>query len=260
MAASRVKKILWIASTPIALTCLLAVPMALGQHRTQDAPRRGNHDTRVVHIGEGAEAGEGEGEGGHEVVTNPITNFATSFWGYRNMDAHGGTLEPGEHPMPAPFSMALLNFAALIFIVAKLFAPGIAKMTRERHDEIAKNLAESAKIREEAQAKLDEFKGRLAGLDKEIAAITAGIRAEAEAERKRILSEAEARVERMQRDAEQQIAADMQRVRIELEREAVLQAIAAARKILEEKTTEADQRALVDSFIKQVGSGARGRA
>jgi F-type H+-transporting ATPase subunit b len=237
-----IKRLLWIASTPIALTLLLSAPVGA----VSDEPV------------EGAEEETGE----HHVLTNPIQNFASHMFDYKGKDDHGGPYEPekGDHKMPAPFSMALLNFAALIFIVGKFFAPGIAKMTRERHEEIAKNLAESAKLREEAQRKLDEYKGRLDGLDKEIAQVTASIRAEAEAEKGRILAEATSRVERMQRDAEQQIAADMQRVRVELEREAVLQAVAAAQKILQEKTGDADQRALVDGFIKQLGTTARGRA
>jgi len=232
------KSLLWIASTPIALTCLLAAPVGA----VTDAPV--------------AEAEEGE----HHLLTNPIQNFAN--FSYSGKDDHGGPYEPekGDHKMPPPFSMALLNFAALIFIVGKFFAPGIVKMTRERHDEIAKNLAESAKLREEALRKLEEYRSRLAGLEQEIAGVTSAIRAEAEAEKQRILGEAAARVERMQRDAEQQIAADMQRVRVELEREAVLHAVAAAQRILEEKTNEADQRSLVDGFVKQLGTVARGRA
>ncbi len=243
------KSLLWIASTPIALTCLLSAPVGAAK----DEPVAEGDAS----IGESAAAEREEG-GAHHVITNPIQNFAQIHWG---KDSHGGKYEPekGDEKMPAPFSMALLNFAALLFIIGKFIAPGIAKMTSERHLEIAKNLAESARLREEALRKLEDYKVRLAGLDKDIADVTAAIRAEAEAEKKRILADATARVERMQRDAEQQIAADMQRVRVELEREAVLQAVAAARKILEEKTSEADQRALVDGFVKQLGTVARGR-
>jgi F-type H+-transporting ATPase subunit b len=225
---------IWIATTPAAFTILLAAPAwSASEAPVDDAPPI---------------------EGGHHVVTNPIQNFFS--FSYSDKDDHGGKLEEGDHPMPPPFGAALINFGVLLFIIGKWFAPNIARMTKSRHDEIAKNLEEGARLRDEAKKRLEEYSGKLASLDKEIDTLVGSIRAEAEAEKKRIIGEAEARASRMQRDAEQQIEAEMQRVRVALEREAVLGAMAVAEKILREKTTEADQKALVDGFVKGLESAA----
>jgi F-type H+-transporting ATPase subunit b len=217
----KLRRVLWMAATPLALTILLSdVASAVAP------PAAGEAAVTEVHHG-GA---------------NPIQNW----WDLSRK--------------PPPFGFALLNFAALLFILGKVLMPGIRKLARDRHDQIAKDLAEAARLRDEARRKFEELTTRLANLDNEIDRLSVEIRTESEAERKRILAEAAERAERMQRDAEAQIKAEMQAVRVALEREAVLQAVAAAERILREKTTDADQRVLVDRFVKDLEQVAgRGR-
>jgi F-type H+-transporting ATPase subunit b len=233
------KRLLWIATTPLALSVLLcASPVSAG----------------------GSEPAHGEdaAEAGHHGSPNPIKNFAN--FGYRGKDDHGGAYEPdkGDHKMPAPFAMSLLNFGVLLFLLGKFAAPGIKKMTADRHDVIAKQLAESAKLRDEAKIKLDEYSRKVSDLDAEIARLVDGIRLEAETEKNRVIREATERAERMKKDAEQQIQAEMARVRAELEREATLAALAVAEKLLTEKTTDADQKAMSERFIQALGSQPAG--
>jgi F-type H+-transporting ATPase subunit b len=178
-------------------------------------------------------------------------------------DHHGGGhhgpviqnwVDPGykaKH-LPAPFAAAWLNFAAFAAILLKLIGPGLARMARERHDVLAKALAEGQRLRDEAQAKLDEYSKRLAQLDEELATLADGIRKDAEADKARIISEAEARAVRIQKDAEQQIDAEIAKVKGQLEREAVAAAVAVAEQILREKTTDADQKQMADRFVASI--------
>ena len=172
----------------------------------------------------------------HEVLANPIQNVAD--FGYK---AKG---------LPAPFSMQLLNFAAFLFILGRYAGPSMKKAVRDRHERIKHDLQEGARLRAEAQKKVEEYGRKLAALDGEIDKLVGTIRAEAEAERRRILDEAQARADRMKRDAEIQVQAEIQRVRLMLEREAAVAAVALAEKLLVEKTTEVDQKALADRFLK----------
>ncbi|MFH0900019.1 MAG: ATP synthase F0 subunit B [Pseudomonadota bacterium] len=230
MMRKRIASYLWIATTPLALTLLLAAPWA--------GATTGHDSTNANEAG-------GEHGGGH-VITNPIQNFARLHY---SRDVNGGSLESGETPMPPPFSMALFNFAVLAFLLGKYAGPPLAGFVRNRHHSIARQLDEAASLREEAKRKLAEYQRRLSSLDGEIAQISASMRAEAEAERNRILAEAQAKIARMKRDAEQQIQADIQGVRAALEREVVTAAVAAAEKLLREKMTDADQRTLSDHFL-----------
>ena len=208
---------LWMATAPIALTVLAAEP--------EQAP---------------AAEGGAEAHGEHHFLTNPIENWVD--FDYRSKG------------LPPPFTMQVLNFLAFAAIIAKFAGPSVRKSVRQRHDSIKKDLEEGARLRAEAQRKLEEYSGKLASLQSEIDRLVATIRAEAEAERKRLLEEAQARAERMQRDAELQIQAEIQRVRVMLEREVAVAAVKLAETLLIEKTTEVDQKALADRFFKALGT------
>lgn len=226
--------ILSLAVTPLCVAVLLCEPKSLAQ------VDEGPHPS--------LETGHEPEEAGEHLVENPIQN--PSSFDYRGKNAEGGEWHEGEHRMPPPFSMQVLNFVVFAVLMYRMAGPSIIKKTRERHDAIAKALAEGTRLRDEAKARLDEYERKLAALQGEIETMVAGIRAEAEAEQKRIVAEAERRAERMRRDAEQQIQAEIQRVRIVLEREAVEAAVSTAERILRDKTTEADQRLLADRFVK----------
>ncbi len=177
-----------------------------------------------------------EEHGAEHVVDNPLQNVLD--FGYKGKG------------LPPPFSMQVLNFGAFLFIIGRYAGPSMKKAVRERHERIKKDLEESARLRAEAQRKVAEYGAKLASLQGEIDKLVATIRAEAEAEKRRILDEAQARADRMQRDAEMQVQAEIQRVRLMLEREAVVAAVALAEKLLVERTTDVDQKALADRFLK----------
>jgi F-type H+-transporting ATPase subunit b len=244
----QIGSVLWIAAVPLCLTVLAASPAA-AQHD--------DHQASGEVVAEGHDAAEA---GAHHASPNPIKNFAS--FSYSGKDDHGGAYEPdqGDHKMPAPFLGALINFAILLFLLGRYAAPNFKKMVYDRHHLIAKQLDESAKLRDEARAKLDEYSRKVSDLDAEIAKLVEGIRGEAEHEKRRIITEAEARSARMKKDAEQQIQAEIGRVRAELEKEATLAALAVAEKLLADKTNDADHRGLNERFIKELGSAGRPRA
>ena len=248
------RRALWIAVTPLALTFLFATP-ALAQHDEELTAEQ------VGELAHGHESSEHEGaEGEHAAPKNPVQNFWSMSYG--DKDSHGGKYEPekGDHKMPAPFLAALFNFAVVAFLVGKYGGPAIRKMVTDRHDEVAKQLEESTRLREEAKAKLDEYSRKVASLDAEIAKLVDGIRGEAEHDKQRILADATQRAERMTKEAEQTIAAELARVKLQLEREVTLTAIAVAEQLLSEKTTDADHRKLNEQFISALAAARSPRA
>lgn len=208
-------QVLWIAVTPLAILVLSSRAVASSEEATAEAGHHDDHHGGAV-----------------------IQNWADP--GYR---AKG---------LPAPFAAAWINFAAFAAILLKLIGPGLVRMARERHEVLARAIAEGQRLRDEAQAKLDEYSRRLAQLDDELAALVSGIRKDAEAEKVRIISEAETRAARIQKDAEQQIDAEIAKVKGILEREAVAAAVAVAEQILREKTTDADHKKMADRFVASI--------
>jgi F-type H+-transporting ATPase subunit b len=225
-----------------------------------DVPR-GPPPSEVEH-----EAG-GEHETGGEHEADPSQNFN---WfkgipfGYKNMDAKGGPLgdqklgegpqaptvsDQDEEKMSAPFILMFVNFGILLFILAKFAGPAARKMAETRSDQIKSALDESAKLRQQASDKLDEYKAKLADADAQIAKMVADMKSDAEADKTRMLDNANKQAEALKRDAEERIAAEITRARIELKREVSAAATVAAEKMLRERANGADHTKLVDTFI-----------
>lgn len=198
-------------------------------------------------------AGHGDDHSlGH--AADPSAHFNWFDFGYADKDIYGGTLEPGEEPMPPPFALMLFNFGIVVLILMWKVRPAIRKYVAKRHDSIKDALAEASLLREQARAKLEEYTRQLARAEKEIEEMVTGIREGAEAEKKRILADAEAQAQALKRDAEQRIAAELERARAELEREVVAAAVAVAERLIREHATKNDHVTLADGFIQELES------
>ena len=210
----------------------------------------------------------------HEEDVDPSQNFnwlgydRGHLFDYKSKDASGGPVGDNqmaekdakghshvvheEEPGNPPFVLLLLNFAVLLFILAKFGGPIARKTAQERHDLIKNALDEAASLRKQAADRLAEYETRLKKADDEVKALVAGIRADAEADKVRILAAAEAQAAQMKKDAEQRIAAEIELARATLTREVTAAAAAATERLLRDKTTAGDQEKLVSDFIKDV--------
>ena len=237
------------------------------------AVEQGGH-AEAGHEAGHAEGGAGHAGGGHEAGchggghdADPSQNFN---WfkgipfGYYSLDAKGGPLGDGklgtgpdaptvsaaeEEKMSAPFILMFVNFGILLLILAKFAGPAARKMAESRSDQIKNALEESAKLRQQASDKLEEYKTKLADADAQISKMVTDMRTAAEADKTRILDNAAKQAEALKRDAEARIAAEIARARIELKREVSIAAAVAAEKMVRERATGADQTKLVDTFI-----------
>ena len=151
-----------------------------------------------------------------------------------------------------PLFFALLNFAVLLFVLRRLALPKIRATGERRHQEIRRELEEARRLHREARERLADYEGRLLAIDLEIEALVASIRAEAEAEAARTLRAAEEQAARLRRESEFAVSQELKQLRIELERETVARAIAAAEKLLAERLTDADQRRLAEQFMRSL--------
>jgi F-type H+-transporting ATPase subunit b len=162
----------------------------------------------------------------------------------------------GENPEGdgPPAILMFVNFAVFAGLIIYFGGPAIRRHLESRHTLIKDALDEASKIRAEAQAKLEEYSERIAGVDREVDELIKQVKADAEAEKQRMIEEGRQQAERMKRDAEDRIAAEFARARHEIEREVVTAAVAAAETILRDKATADDKRALVDAFITDIQS------
>jgi F-type H+-transporting ATPase subunit b len=213
--------------------------------------------------------GEGGGEG-HEAADHGahhedpskyfnwfghIAPFGSS--SYKSLDKQGGTLEPGETHMSVPFVLVLVNFGIVLFIIGWKVGPMATQMAAKRSDEIKGALDEAARLRNQAKEKLAEYDSKLRAAESEMAKLIEDMRKDAESEKARIIAAAEAQAAALKKDAEERIAAEIDRARVSLQREVTAAAGLVAEQVLREKTTAADQAALVDTFLRDVNAGAR---
>jgi F-type H+-transporting ATPase subunit b len=232
---------------------LLALPLTA--HADDNEPSEAIEEAgeELVEGAEQAEQATGEHHGGHHGAEPPHAINWTD-WG-KGKDVHGGELHPAEEAMPPGLLFALINFAVFIGLLVKFVGPKLATSLRVRHDLVKNQLAESARLRQEARDKLEEYNRRIAGVDAEIATLMAEIKADAEAEKQLILEQARVQAEAMKKDADRRIESEIARARQTLEREVVAASIAAAEKILRERTTPDDQSRMFDGFVDTLLTG-----
>jgi F-type H+-transporting ATPase subunit b len=220
---------------------------AVAQHEGHET----GHEAAAEHAAAGHDEQAEAAHGGEHHAPPPV-NWID--FGYAKKDVHGGTLDAGDEPMAPPLVAALLNFGIFAFLIIKFGGPKIAGYLRTRHDTIKHDLAEAARLRAEAAAKLAEYSTRVASINAEVDQMIGEIRADAEAEKARILADARAQADALKKDASDRIASEIARARLELEQEVVAAAVGAAERILRQNTTAADQTALFDGFVASLAA------
>lgn len=172
---------------------------------------------------------------------------------------HGehGELTFGEAVRNSEFVGALANFLLLVAIIIAFARRPLGNFLVARRKTIEEGLTEARRLKEAAEKKYNEYNERLQRLDRELEKIRKEMVAAGEAERDRIVSEAEAKAARMRRDAEFLIEQQMKQLRVDLTREAVEAAVAAAEQVLREATSPSDQQRLAQQYIERLAAEAK---
>lgn len=165
----------------------------------------------------------------------------------KQTDAHGNPIVP-----VVPYGYMLINSALFFGILYYLLRKPIAQSLANRRQTIAKELDEAAKIKAEAQAKLDEYTQRLAALDLELEQIRRDVVASGEVERERIIREAEEKAVRMRHDAQFLLAQELKTLRNDLHAYTIEVACAAAETVLKSKVTSMDQERIANEYLHQL--------
>jgi F-type H+-transporting ATPase subunit b len=158
---------------------------------------------------------------------------------------HGGLLANPEFWVVVAF---------VIFVVA--IGPKVWKMIvtglDQRSIRIKAQLDEAQKLRDEAQALLNEYQRRQKEAAQEAAGIVTAAKESAEHHTKDAMAALEASMARREKQALEKIAQAEAHATAEVRREAVEVATAATRKLLEQALTEDRATALVDQSIKEL--------
>jgi F-type H+-transporting ATPase subunit b len=144
------------------------------------------------------------------------------------------------------------NFLLLAGAVGCLVVKMVPPMFAARSQAILKDMSESEKIRQDAEARAADVDRRLAGLEAEIAALRADSQRETQAETGRLANHAAAEIAKIQANSEQEIAAAGKAARTELKRYAAELAIDLAERKIRGRMTPAAEDGLVRGFVRDL--------
>ncbi len=154
---------------------------------------------------------------------------------------------------------AAINLGILLFLFVRMGKASTGEFLKRRQGEVTRELAEAKRLREEAQGMLDDYAGRLDGLDGERKQLLEQFSAEGEAEKERLIEEGQAQAERLREDAKRTIDRDVRRVQLELRGEVLDRALDQATERLRGDVGAGEQKVLVDDFlgrVREMDSGA----
>lgn len=156
-----------------------------------------------------------------------------------------------EHPW-RDVALKFVNFGILVGGFIYLLRKAVPDALRGRRETIERELREAREAKAAADAKLAEYKGRVANLEAEIEKIRTDFKTEGDLQFKRILAEAEQAAETIRRNAAAAGEREGRQAAEQLRTEAVEQALALAAQILAKAYGEADQKTALQKTIEKI--------
>jgi F0F1-type ATP synthase membrane subunit b/b' len=157
-----------------------------------------------------------------------------------------------------PFVAMVVNFGILVAGYYLLFKKPITLALENRRDSISKEIDEAQKMKLEAQARAKTYQAKLDTLEEETKTAREALVRAGEAERDRLVAEAEAKAERMRKDAEFLVEQELKQIRLDLWRDALDSAVAAAEELIKRRVTSADQERFAEDYLADLGGKPRG--
>lgn len=145
--------------------------------------------------------------------------------------------------------VTFIIFAAGIYFIWKKF---IGPMLKKRAVGIEQAMADAKAAKEAADKKIEEYKEKLASLEKRISEIAEDLRKEGEAEKRRILAEAEKVVQKFKAQARITIEQEIKKARLEIQAEVAELAVKMAEEILRKEIKPEDQDKLVRGRLENL--------
>ncbi|MDH3972867.1 MAG: F0F1 ATP synthase subunit B [Deltaproteobacteria bacterium] len=180
------------------------------------------------------------------LMTLAVLFFVPSF-ALASSDAHGG----GNQLIDLGWRVLnFLIFAAILYFAA---AKPIRNFLNGRIEGIKKELNDAEKGKEDAEKKLNDYMGRLAGLEGEIQEIQDTLIKEGEVERERIIEAAHEAAEKIKQQAAFSANQEMKKAVASIREEVAHAAVALAEKMLVKDLKKEDQKKLVSEYLQGLG-------
>lgn len=147
-----------------------------------------------------------------------------------------------------------LAFLIVLFVLAKFAFPTLKKTMAERQAKIRNDLEGAEAAKAEAEREREEYRAKIQAARQEAVEILEAARDDAERVRADIIARAEAEANEIKARANEDIRLAIERAQADLQASVKDLSIELAEKVVERNLDPETQRALIDSYISQVGS------
>ncbi len=157
--------------------------------------------------------------------------------------------EFADRPAFGWYSLTFLMFVIILFYAVR---KPLMLYLEARSKDIRTAIEEAKRAKADADQKLKEYDGRLAGLDQELEKMRADFAKQGELEKAELLKAAEKLAEQIGKDAEEQISAELRQAKNQLRAEAVELASNLATKELAHRVSPDMQREFRNTFVNDL--------
>lgn len=149
--------------------------------------------------------------------------------------------------------ISLANLLLIYIILKKLLWKPVQKVMKQRQDMVDQQFADAAKAEEKANADKAEWAAKLAGADDEAKARIAAADETARHHGERVVAEAKEKAQGIIRRAEAEAELERQKATASIRDEIADVSAELAEKMLEREINADDHRAMIASFLDEVG-------
>lgn len=160
-----------------------------------------------------------------------------------------------EHHTPSIGEVVLpaINFIIYAGIIYYYAVPLVRNILRSRREDIVSTIVQVSAKKQQAEAQVNAYRSKLAGVAQEVQSIHASLRQEAEREKAKLVNEAQALAARLREDARFLADREVDVAREKIREELASQAEAQARDLVQRNISPADQSRLAQEFLNQIG-------
>lgn len=149
--------------------------------------------------------------------------------------------------------ISLLNLLLLFLIIKKFLFKPVKRVLAKRQDTLDESYKAAEQANEEAQKNREELEAKLAGASKRADEIIQNATDNAKYRSEKIIEEAQARADGIVRVAQTEAELERKKSADSIKQEIVEVSSALSEKMLEREINTEDHRALIDSFIEDIG-------
>jgi F-type H+-transporting ATPase subunit b len=150
--------------------------------------------------------------------------------------------------------VSFVSFAVLFFLLWKFAFPPLTKMLDERSERIRISLEKAEETRIEAETLFEEYKQQMAEARGEAGKVLEDARKAAEGMKDEIVAKANAEAEETKQKAVEAIEAEKRAAMAELQASVAALSTDLAGRIISTELDEAKHKALIEGYLKEVGS------